>query len=80
MYLRHQISKACLALLALPSASWPSTTSRVDMCWKCDAVEVVREPMNKQGRKIDTWYWFGVAGLCFMLVTIFSFVVGMIRS
>jgi len=50
------------------------------MCWKCDTVEVVRGPMNKQGRKIDTWYWFGVAGLCFMLVTIFSFVVGMIRS
>jgi hypothetical protein len=31
-------------------------------------------------RGFDTWYWFGVVGLCFMLVTIFSFAVGMIRS
>lgn len=30
--------------------------------------------------KFDTWYWFGVAGLGFMLITIFLFVVGLMRS
>lgn len=30
--------------------------------------------------KIDTWYWFGVIGLSFMLVTIFTFAVGLVRS
>lgn len=29
--------------------------------------------------RFDTWYWFGVAGLCFMLVNIFVFVVGIFR-
>jgi len=30
--------------------------------------------------KFDTWYWFGVIGLSFMLITILTFVVGIIRS
>lgn len=27
--------------------------------------------------KFDTWYWFGVIGLSFMIVTIFTFAVGL---
>lgn len=36
--------------------------------------------MRKQGRRIDTWYWFGVIGLGFMLITILTYAVGMVRS
>ena len=29
--------------------------------------------------KIDTWYWFGVIGLSFMIVTILTFAVGLFK-
>ena len=29
--------------------------------------------------KFDTWYWFGVIGLSFMIVTIFTIAVGLFR-
>jgi hypothetical protein len=45
------------------------------MCWKCDSIEVKEAPVQKK-TSVDTWYWFGVLGLGFMLVSVLSFAVG----
>lgn len=48
------------------------------MCWKCDAVEVADQPVKKKGFRPDTWYWFGVLGVGFMVLSVVTFVVGLI--
>jgi hypothetical protein len=49
------------------------------MCWKCDSVEAARPPAKKHGFRLDTWYWFGVFGVVFMVTSVMFFVVGLFR-
>jgi hypothetical protein len=49
------------------------------MCWKCDAVEVESPGPKIKGSPLDTWYWFGVLGLGFMVVSIVFFALGLGR-
>jgi hypothetical protein len=48
------------------------------MCWKCDAVEVEGPPRKPKQVRFDTWHWFGVIGLGFMVLSIITFAVGFI--
>lgn len=48
------------------------------MCWKCDSVEVAKPPVKNKGIRLDTWYWFGVFGIGFMVLSILSFAVGLL--
>jgi hypothetical protein len=50
------------------------------MCWKCDAVEIKEPPGKLKRGRVDTWHWFGVIGLGFMVLSVITFAVGFINT